>query len=317
MPANNLISPDTSLRNYSPRQRYLVGVSGGRDSVALLHQLTTLGYRRLVICHLNHRLRGRSSDADARFVERLAEKYGLDFVLRAVAVKTLAARRKISVEAAARAARYEFFAQTTKRYRCQTLFLAHHADDLVETFVINLLRGAGTVGLGSIRASSEQRIGDVTLRVVRPLVEIWRRDIDSYVRRNRLTFREDASNKDLAPLRNRIRHRVLPYLEKTVGRGIRQNIWRTATILAEEEDFFANSVPKTNGDLGIEALRSMAVALQRRTLHSWLRSANIADVGFDLIERVRGLLDVETGPARTNLPRDRHVRRRAGKLTLE
>jgi tRNA(Ile)-lysidine synthase TilS/MesJ len=206
------------------------------------------------------------------------------------------------------------------RRRCRTLLLAHHADDLVETFLLNLLRGSGSSGLAGIRESSEHKIGDVRLQVNRPFLRIWRSEIDRYVKEHRLAFREDASNSQLGPMRNRIRLKVVPYLQKTVGRDVRYNIWRTAMIVAEEEHFFTELLPNTDDkpdELSLRPLREMAVALQRRTLHKWLRAADVADVGFDLIERVRGLLDVAAGAARTNLPRNRYVRRRAGKLYLE
>src|SRR5207302_238159 len=135
------------LRSFLPDARYLVGVSGGRDSVALLHSLVERGYEQLIVCHLNHQLRGRSSDADARFVKKLADKYGVGFELGAVNVRVLAKKKKTSIETAARDARYSFFAKAAKRKRCHTIFLAHHADDLVETFLLNLIRGAGLTGL--------------------------------------------------------------------------------------------------------------------------------------------------------------------------
>jgi tRNA(Ile)-lysidine synthase len=308
------------LREFPPSLRYLIAVSGGRDSVALLHALVDLGYKKLVICHLDHQLRGKSSDADARFVEKLAAKYDVDVVLGSTKVSALAAKKKLSIETAARTARYEFFAQVAKRKRCRTIFLAHHADDLVETFLINLFRGAGTAGLSSMREVSTRRIDHVDLRIVRPLLGNWRDEIDKYVRAHRLKFREDASNKNLAPLRNRIRHRVIPYLEKTLGRNIRQNIWRTATIAAEEENFFETLLPEELSDLpalAVEPLRKMSTAVQRRMLHKWLRSSKVADVGFDLVERVRSLLDLTSRVAKINLPKDRHVRRRAKKIFIE
>jgi tRNA(Ile)-lysidine synthase len=347
-PASALPNPDrTVLRGYPAADRYLVGVSGGRDSVTLLHWLIRAGYRNLVVCHLNHQLRGRASDADARFVKELVAKYQnmeeadhpprrrrgkrsacptigsnhIDLAVGTADVKALAVRRKLSIETAARKARHEFFARIAKETKCHSIFLAHHADDLVETFLINLFRGAGTTGLAGIRESSSHRVGTVDLQVIRPLLRVWRTDINRYVRQHRLTFREDASNSDLGPLRNRIRRRVIPYLEKNLGREIRQNIWRTAMIVAEEENFFTELMPaEVNADsveLMLGPLRDMAVALQRRTLHKWLRAGDVADVGFDLVERVRGLLDPTTRIVRTNLPRDRHVRRRAGKLILE
>src|SRR6185369_5243 len=201
-------------------------------------------------------------------------------------VKRLAAKERASVETAARRARYAFFAKTAGRSRCSRLILAHHADDLVETFLINLFRGAGRTGLGGIREISRHPVGDIELEVLRPLLSVWRKDIDGYIRQRRLTFREDASNTSFEPLRNRIRHRVLPYLEKMLGRQIRQNIWRTATILAEEDNFLSDLLPNGNSApaLVVRPLRDMAVALQRRTLHKWLRDSQIADVGFDVVE---------------------------------
>src|SRR4029077_4532616 len=140
------------LRNdFPPDGRYLIGVSGGRDSVTLVHWLTNVGYKKLIVCHLNHHLRGRSSDADARFVEKLSAKYQVDLELGAANVRALAKKKKASLETAARQARYGFFAKAAKRHGCDTIFLAHHADDLVETFLLNLIRGAGLAGLVAMR----------------------------------------------------------------------------------------------------------------------------------------------------------------------
>src|SRR6266508_5450194 len=157
-------------RGFPPDARYLIGVSGGRDSVALLHWLIDLGYKKLIVCHLNHQLRGRASDADARFVEKLAKKYQVDFELGAGNVRALAKKKKMSIETAAREARYSFFAKAAKRRRCHTIFLAHHADDLVETFLFNLIRGAGLTGLAAMRDVSTRRVEGVNLTVVRPLL---------------------------------------------------------------------------------------------------------------------------------------------------
>lgn len=312
-----LFKIDNFRRQFLPNDRYLIAVSGGRDSVALLHQLVDLGYRRLTICHLNHKLRGRSSDADARFVKNLAAKYDVDLATGLTNVRTFAAKKKMSIETAARECRYKFFARVAKRKRIGTVFLAHHADDLVETFLLNLFRGAGLSGLAGMREVTTRRIDDVDLTLVRPMLSVWRAKIDNYLRAHRLKFREDKSNRDLQPLRNRTRHRVIPFLEKKFGRNLRQNIWRTAMIAAEEENFFEDLLPKNSTDLPVEPLRKLSTAMQRRTLHRWLRESNIPDVGFDLIERVRALLEPAARVAKTNLPQDRHVRRRAKKLFID
>jgi len=315
--AVNWIQTKTNFR--VPRDaRYLIGVSGGRDSVTLLHWLISLGYTKLVVCHLNHQLRGRSSEADARFVEKLAAKYQVDFELGAAKVRALAKKKKISIETAAREARYSFFAKAAKRHHCHTIFLAHHADDLVETFLLNLIRGAGLTGLAGMRDVSRRHIDGIELTIVRPLLSVWRSDIDKYARECHLRFREDATNKNLATTRNRIRNRIIPCLEKILNRNIRQNIWRTATITAEEEKWLDNEVPdSTDADLSVPKLRALPIALQRRAILKWLRAQNVSEVGFDVIERVRSLTDREAPIAKVNLPRDRHARRRRGKIFIE
>src|SRR5213079_1902616 len=241
----NWIQTKTNLlRRFPPGARYLIGVSGGRDSVVLLDAIADLDYRKLIVCHFDHQLRGRSSRADARFVEKLSAKYEVDLEIGSADVRAVANRKRMSIETAARQARYSFFAKMAKQRRCQTIFLAHHADDLVETFLINLFRGAGLTGLAAIREVSTRRIDDVDLTIVRPLLGVWRNEIDNYVRQHRLKFREDASNRNLTPIRNRIRRRLIPDLEKSLGRNIRQNIWRTAMIAAEEEGFFETLLPE-------------------------------------------------------------------------
>jgi tRNA(Ile)-lysidine synthase len=311
-------SESDTLRKFPPHCPYLIAVSGGCDSVALLHWLINLGYNNLIVCHLNHQLRGRASDADARFVEKLAEKYQIDVQIGSANIHALAKKRKMSIETAAREARYAFFAQIAGRQGCQTVFLAHHADDLVETFLLNLIRGAGLTGLTGMREVSLRRVNDVELRIVRPLLSVWRKEIESYVREQQLKFREDATNKHPGSMRNRIRHRVIPYLEKTLGRNIRDNIWRTATIAADEENWIESELTgSTDAELLVSKLRVWPIALQRRAILKWLRMLNIADVGFDVIERVRSLADRDADAAKVNLSQDRHARRRAGKIFIE
>lgn len=334
----------TITREFPTDACYLIAVSGGRDSVGLLHRLINFGYERLIVCHLNHRLRGRSSDADAQFVERLVERYNretvgqalrlpgsrvgkqsacpttpghIEFELGSANIRAFAKKQKMSIETAAREARYAFFAETARRQNCRTIFVAHHADDLVETFLINLFRGAGGAGLSAMREISTRRIDGVDLTIVRPFLCVWREEIDDYIREHRLRFREDATNKNLTPLRNRIRHRIVPYLEKMLGRNIRQNIWRTAVIAADEEKWIESELrDSTDADLSVVKLRELPIALQRRALLKWLRARNISDVGFDAIERVRSLADRDTRIAKVNLPKNRHARRRAGKIFI-
>jgi tRNA(Ile)-lysidine synthase len=135
---------------------------------------------------------------------------------------------------------------------------------------------------------------------------------------HRLGFREDASNKNLDPLRNRLRHRVIPFLEKILGRNIRPTIWRAAAIAGEEENWIDGQLPdSSSAELSVAQLRALPVALQRRAILKWLRAKDISEVGFDVIEHVRSLVDRDAAVAKVNLSRDRHVRRRAGKIFIE
>ena len=300
--------------------RALIGVSGGRDSVALLHWLLAQDRRNLVVCHLDHKLRGKAGRLDAAFVRQLAKKNKLQIEIGSADVKALAAQSKQSIETAGRTARYELFARVARRRRCRTLFLAHHADDLVETFLMNLFRGAGPVGFGAMREKSLRLVSGVELQIVRPLLSVWREEIDSYVRKHRLDFREDSTNQTLGPVRNRMRRRLIPYVEKQLGRKVRSTIWRAATIAADEAGWLETLIDPIEWEsdqLDVPKLRAHPRALQRRIIQKWLRSRGIGDLDFDLIERVRALLDQDAAVAKTNLPQGRHVRRRAKKIFIE
>ena len=305
------------LTSHDPKKRHLIGVSGGRDSVALLYLLLDAGFKRLIVCHLDHQLRGRASHADAAFVEKLARRQKLEFVTGKADVSGIAKKKRISIETAARKARYEFFAATARGKKCRTLFLAHHADDQVETFLFNLFRGAGSSGLGAMRMETTRKINGTPLHIIRPLLSVWRREIDEYIATHRLKFREDTSNATRVPVRNKMRHEIIPALEKWFGREIRKSVWRTAEILAAENDWLAAITPPPARELPVPELRKMPVAQQRRLIQAWLKLMDVPDAGFDEIEAVRSLLPESAKVAKINLPGNSHARRRAGKIFLE
>jgi tRNA(Ile)-lysidine synthase len=309
---------DEALRAISPRRRWLIGVSGGRDSVALLHLLIERGYKKLVVCHLDHGLRGRAARDDARFVARLAAKLKLKCLTERADVAALAARRGISVETAAREARWEFFLHAARRERVGGILLAHHADDQVETFLFHLLRGAGPAGLAAMRPVSARG----SMRVLRPLLAVWRQEIDEWLRGRRIRWREDATNADDAPTRNRIRRFILPALTKTLGREVKPAVWRAAELLRAEEEWIdsllAPEMAAMETELMVGTLLDKPVAKQRRLLRAWLERGGVS-AGFTEIEAVRSLLapDAQGRPAKINLPGDRHARRRNGRLWIE
>lgn len=301
---------------FPPDARCLIGVSGGRDSVALLHLLRGAGFKKLVVCHLDHGLRAESAE-EVRFVAALAKTHGLASVSDREDIAARAKRTRQSLETAAREARYAFFARVAQEQDCPRLFLAHHADDQVETFLFNLFRGSAAAGLAAMRPRTTRTVGGVTFEIARPLLGMWREEIDAYIAAHALTFREDASNADPRHTRNRLRHEIIPAIERAWGRDIRRAVWRTAEILRDEDDFLASQpelrdLPET---LETSALRVQPVALQRRLLHAWLRARGVADVGFEEVEAVRSLLT--TRRAKVNLPGGCHARRRAKQIFIE
>lgn len=281
-----------------PGEALLVGVSGGADSVALLDTLVKSGWQPHV-CHLNHQLRGPASDADAEFVRVLAAQYGLE--------STIEWRKVAGDEDGARRARHEFFAKVAAQTGIQKLALAHTADDQAETFLLRLLRGAGVPGLVGIWP--ERQLGK--LRVIRPMLKVRRTEVLEYVGTQGLKYREDASNADTRFTRNRIRHELLPMLERDFNPAIREVLLHTAEILRDEDFYLLHHVAQRfymtvcqNDAVNVKALTNCPVAIQRRVLRFWL--GGDAESGprftFDQIEAVRHAALGDSPSAEVDLP---------------
>ena len=311
-----LIEATTGL---SPRARYLVGVSGGADSMALLQGLLQLGFHHLVVCHLNHGLRLESA-TEADWVQHQADSLQLTCLTGKADVSALAKERGLSIETAARVARHAFFADCARQTRCRRLLLAHHRDDQIETILHHFFRGSGKRGLGGMQARSELRVGRLRLEVLRPLLLIDRACARAWLTSAGWTWCEDASNASPAHTRNRLRHDLIPRLEQILGRDFRSPVLRLSAILAEEDAFLESlieALPWTtdSASLQVKELRKLHPALQRRVLLRWLKSQNI-EAGFREVAAVQTLLE-PAGPARVNLPEEHHARRSRGEIYLE
>lgn len=188
----------------------LVGVSGGTDSLVLMHMLVTAGYS-VIVAHFNHHLRPDAED-DARFVEEMAQRYNLPFVGGEGDVTALAESQKISIEAAAREARYRFLFSQAERLGTQAVAVGHTADDQIETLLMHLLRGSSLAGLASMRNRVILKQFSTHIPLVRPLLSIWRDQIERYCRKAGLTPRFDITNLDVGYTRNRIRRELIPIL---------------------------------------------------------------------------------------------------------
>jgi tRNA(Ile)-lysidine synthase len=260
----------------------IVGVSGGVDSICLCAVLKHLSHTlpiTPIVAHFNHQLRGESSDADALFVQQFAQTQALAFVLGSADVNVIAKRDKVSIEVAARQARYTFFAQTAQAHNSNYIFLAHHADDQAETLLLRLLRGTGIDGLQGMRPMTKVPYADEQqLHLVRPLLYINRAEIVAHCREHQLDFRHDASNDDVHHTRNLIRHNLLPLLER-INPGIRQVLTHFADSVSTDVEIINDAVrgalaqvqisqPEPSSTLVIDRTKwcALSVGLQRRTL---------------------------------------------------
>jgi tRNA(Ile)-lysidine synthase len=300
--------------SYPRQERHLVGVSGGVDSRVLLHLLPMIGFPDLVVCHLNHNLRGAESLEDSNLVSRLTCRLGLP-----LHIETLAELPGTgSLESAAREARLQCFARAAANFSTSSLLLAHHADDQVETFLFNLFRGTGSLENAAIKAESQITVGTRDLWVRRPLLQVWKEEIYEFAAAYRLEFREDSTNLSRQMIRNRVRHDMIPEIEKLMGRPVKRALLRTIELAASEGEFLRSLVPnvESQAELDVGELRKYPVVIQRRTILCWLRHQKIKDCGFDEIEAVRSLLD-RLDVAKINLPRAVFCRRRAGRLFLQ
>ena len=303
----------------SKRRRYLVGVSGGADSIALLHLLVDHGFQNLVVCHLDHRLRGKASTDDERFVEKTTKRLGLTFELERSDVEALSRVTGCSLETAGREARHAFFASCAKKHRCPRVLLAHHADDRAETALWNLLRGSH--GVKSIRAEQTIQVNGRALELIRPLLEARRFDLRKYLTQRGIAWREDATNAEGIAIRNRLRLEALPLLEDIAGRDIVPALLRAADASRDKEAVIEWALDQANvldpqGRLHLPALRALPAAMRRAAIHRFLQDNHVANLDRDLLDRAVGLLNPENA-AVLNLPSGRHLRRRAGRIFVE
>lgn len=302
------------LEEASKRRKWLVGVSGGADSVALLHLLISHGFRNLVVCHLDHRLRGRASSGDASFVKRLADELQLPLETGRADVKQIAKQRQESLETAARNVRHDFFRGCAARHRCNRILLAHHADDQAETILWNLLRGSyGPKGMKEIQTMDR-------LELHRPLLKWRRAELRRWLSERRLKWREDSTNAEPMAVRNRIRNEVIPLLDQVTGRDAVSSLLRMQDDFSELHAFAESIRQETNvvdpqDRLHLPQLRTLAPLLRKMEIVRYLERQGIS-LSRELVDRAMELADGASFSS-INLPGGKRLRRRAARLFVE
>ena len=227
---------DTIKRNdmFCYNERVLVGVSGGCDSVALLHVLANIPYALDIrVVHINHMLRGKDADLDEQCVKDHCAEMGIPFTSVRIDVESVAKSTKTSVEEAGRNVRYEVFFEQAHIQGCSKIAVAHHKDDQAETVLMRLMRGSGLKGLTGIPDIRE----DKRAAIIRPFIEVSRREIEDYCDKERLETRTDESNFDSKYLRNKVRNELIPLLGKEYNPSIVDALVRTQSLLKEDDDY--------------------------------------------------------------------------------
>jgi tRNA(Ile)-lysidine synthase len=305
-----------------------VAVSGGADSVALLRLLIELRPEIgivLSVVHFNHKLRGEASEADQQFVAALARQHKLELYCKSGEVALHAAQQRESLETAGREMRYAYFDCLIQEGRLNRIATAHTLDDQAETVLMRLARGAGTRGLASIYpqllvgssqfsdrvrpqvASGTQRLAQPSSSephsIIRPLLGCRRRDLESYLKTLGQRWREDASNRDVRHARNRVRHGILPRLERDLNPAVREALAETAEIARAEEAYWALEIDgllPTAWEISGKCLRlgplmDLPLALQRRVIRAAAESLGLR-LEFRHVEEI---LAVAAGVARS------------------
>ncbi len=297
--------------------RVAAAVSGGADSVALLRLLLELRSELgivLAVAHFNHGLRGEQSAADEAFVAELAKQHELEFFSGHGDVRQHSSGSKLSIEAAGRELRYRWFEQLAHEQRLDCIATAHTLDDQAETVLLKFLRGAGSRGLAGIYPI----VSRAAYRVVRPMLCASRDTVERYLASLGQQWREDESNLDRRFLRNRVRHELLPLLEREYNPNLRRQLSDLAEVFQAEQEYWEQIVEqhvKTNssGELILDGFAELPIALQRRVVKKYAESSGPA-LDFEHVEKLRRCALGKR--RRAELPGDRVAERASGTLKI-
>ncbi|MEI7641018.1 MAG: tRNA lysidine(34) synthetase TilS [bacterium] len=281
--------------------RVLIAVSGGADSIALLHLLNEVKHKyklSLFVAHLNHKLRGKQSDRDAEFVKTEAEKMGITCISKTVEIKENAKTLSGGLEKVARDARYSFFIETAAAYGLNKIALAHTNDDNIETMLFRFIKGAGVYGLRGIAPVRKIGYGDFNstvailkttkgLSIIRPLIYISKKAIYAYLKTHKFKFNLDKSNNENIYDRNKLRNDLIPSIEKTFNPAFKNTLSNTCEIISAEDDYINSIVVKNKKKLLTKVSGGVKIALGIKTLHKALRLRIIMRVLSELLVHKR------------------------------
>lgn len=311
IPAPLPLEPDCLPHLQKP---VVLGLSGGRDSVALLHLLVQQGCSVRAL-HVHHGIRAAEADADAAFCARLCHELEVPFELQRVDVPTLASEQGVSLETAGRHARRWLLAAAARRCKGGVVALAHHADDQAETVLFRLARGAaGLRGMQPVHEASG-------ITWVRPMLSWRRADITAWLQQMGQSWRDDSTNAVADVARNALRLEALPALNKALGRDVTPILGRSARLHAETIDALEASLAvlpskDPQGRLYLPFVWQQPLALRKAIVRRYLQENSVSDISEEMVLAVVDILPAESAVSRVNLPGDRQAIRRERRLVI-
>lgn len=271
--------------------KVIVGLSGGADSMMLMHYLKYKLHIEVIACHINHNLRGEESDRDMQFAEQICKQWEIPFVVHTVDVTNYAQKNGLTLEQAGRNLRYSIFEQAAREHEAQKVATAHTLSDNAETMLLNLTRGTGLKGLCGIPPKRDN--------IIRPLIHLTRQEVEAYCQEFSIEYVTDSTNLKTIYTRNKVRHLIMPEL-KIVNPQIYSSINKTIQVLLHEQDYMKNvseeaysNVNKADG-LVVDDLMEYHIAIRHRVIAMFLEQNQI-DRSNDLIEKLDKMMKIGKG----------------------
>ena len=297
---------------FARKAKIVLGISGGPDSSALLDIFSKLKPKcdlELIIAHVNYNLRGIDSKKDKEFVEKLAKKYNLP-----LKILNLEIQEKNNLEEKLRDIRYAFFEKVRSENKFDLVAVGHNLDDQAETLLMRLIRGSGMNGLSAMQFKNNT--------IIRPLLNITRKEIILYLKTEKLKYRTDKTNAQSIFLRNKLRNKLIPLIEREYNPQIKQALANTATSLAEDYAVIEQATLQAwnkNGGLEVKKILKLPVAIQKRILEKIIRekSQNDRPINFSQITEMIKALSSTKGKNQVIISKDLKMTRRGDKINID
>jgi tRNA(Ile)-lysidine synthase len=281
--------------------KIILGISGGPDSVCLFNILYFLKKDlnlKIALVHVNYNFRGQDSISDEKFVRNLAKKHKVELYVKIINPKDysvfgFSSCQSKNLEEYFREVRYDYFNEILKLEKANKIAVAHNKDDQIETILMHFMRGSGLAGLSGMKIKNN--------KIIRPLFEIEKKEILAYLKQNKIKYREDKTNKDLQFTRNKIRHQLIPYLEKKYNPNLKNTLYKNSLILRDEQELISNLVKnifdkkvlksENKYEISFKNFNSLHIALRRRLLIYVINEKFKKDISLLMVNEILNLLD--------------------------